>query len=302
MSRYNWLDIAKGITIILMVFGHTSIPLSVSNFIWSFHMPLFFISSGWSTNWEKYSIKIFIKKKVKSLLIPFIIYSIIVFFLQYHLNNIRISEILLMGWQGYALWFIPVLFISLIISKFLLSIKYSLFKILCTCSLVLIGAYLNNNQIQLPWTLSSVPYATFLIIVGSYVKRYGKIVCTPNLYIMIIGTLIPFIISNFYRLDMAWNAISPVMILTVGAISGTFMVYIFSSFIDHYTKYISKVLMIIGRETFLILSFSQIIIIYLNHYFTLHTLVKYIVLILILVFLKYIKDFINSFLGHKILG
>ena len=49
-KRLKWLDIAKGLGIILMVLGHTSIPKFASDFIWSFHMPLFFIASGFTTN------------------------------------------------------------------------------------------------------------------------------------------------------------------------------------------------------------------------------------------------------------
>ena len=41
--RIDWIDLTKGIAIFLMVCGHTSIPLSISNWIWSFHMPLFFL-------------------------------------------------------------------------------------------------------------------------------------------------------------------------------------------------------------------------------------------------------------------
>ena len=52
-NRLKWLDIAKGISIILVVIGHTSIPRFLSDFIWAFHIPLFFIASGWTTNWQK---------------------------------------------------------------------------------------------------------------------------------------------------------------------------------------------------------------------------------------------------------
>lgn len=45
-NRVAWLDIAKGMAIILMVLGHTSIPAVASNFIYAFHMPLFFIALG----------------------------------------------------------------------------------------------------------------------------------------------------------------------------------------------------------------------------------------------------------------
>ena len=37
-KRLDWVDIAKGIAIILMVAGHTSIPELLSKWIWSFHM------------------------------------------------------------------------------------------------------------------------------------------------------------------------------------------------------------------------------------------------------------------------
>ena len=40
-KRNTWLDIAKGIAIILMVVEHDSIPHIMVDFIYCFHMPLF---------------------------------------------------------------------------------------------------------------------------------------------------------------------------------------------------------------------------------------------------------------------
>lgn len=80
--RLKWLDIAKGITIILMVIGHTSIPDSFSRFIYAFHMPLFFIASGWTTNWNKYNYMEFAKRKFRSIMVPFMVYSVIVLSIQ----------------------------------------------------------------------------------------------------------------------------------------------------------------------------------------------------------------------------
>lgn len=71
--RIDWIDLTKGIAIFLMVCGHTSIPLSISNWIWSFHMPLFFIISGILFNATKYpNFNLFIKKRGKTLIIPYI--------------------------------------------------------------------------------------------------------------------------------------------------------------------------------------------------------------------------------------
>lgn len=39
----NWIDIAKGIGIILVVIGHTIGSQRVNDIIYTFHMPLFFI-------------------------------------------------------------------------------------------------------------------------------------------------------------------------------------------------------------------------------------------------------------------
>ena len=77
-QRIVWLDIAKGIAICLMVLGHTSIPPFLSNFIWAFHMPLFFIASGVDYKLGESLFEDISKKKFKGLMIPFFIYSMIV--------------------------------------------------------------------------------------------------------------------------------------------------------------------------------------------------------------------------------
>ena len=48
MARDSSIDIAKGVGIILVVFGHDTLcPSIIRNVIFSFHMPLFFILSGY---------------------------------------------------------------------------------------------------------------------------------------------------------------------------------------------------------------------------------------------------------------
>ena len=48
-KRIEWVDIAKGIAILLVIIGHTVKFGSLSrNIIFSFHMPLFFILSGYT--------------------------------------------------------------------------------------------------------------------------------------------------------------------------------------------------------------------------------------------------------------
>lgn len=75
-QRIEELDITKAIGIIMVVVGHTQLPTFMSNFIWSFHMPLFYIISGIILSQKKYtSFKLFLTRKIRTLIIPYIIFS-----------------------------------------------------------------------------------------------------------------------------------------------------------------------------------------------------------------------------------
>lgn len=77
-ARNIAIDLAKGICIILMVAGHTGVPKWLGQFIYLFHMPFFFLASGYLfreknlDNTGKY-----IKKKFKGLWYPFVFWSIV---------------------------------------------------------------------------------------------------------------------------------------------------------------------------------------------------------------------------------
>lgn len=293
-SRLNWLDIAKGITILLMVIGHTSIPWVLSNFIWAFHMPLFFIASGWTTNWQKTNFIGFTKRKFRTLLVPFFIYSLVVLMIQISQGWNNFNDWMFNGWISYALWFIPILFLASLLAKLIYGIKNRYLLLWCAFMLVGISGILSFYKIQLPWTLSSVPFATALIVVGSELKRFNSTIADSKLWHILILFFVTAGISYFWRLDLCFNSILPLLPLTIGAIAGTLMIFMVSSWIDKRFKYISDSLQKVGKETFLIVAFSQIIIMLLNEYFLLNMVIKYSILFLSLVALKYIKDGVNN--------
>lgn len=84
-KRIEWLDMAKGIAIILMVIGHTIPYNAINKFIFSFHMPLFVILSGFTYKMPKDNkeIKSRFKKYIKQLVIPYIlvlfVYNLLIF-------------------------------------------------------------------------------------------------------------------------------------------------------------------------------------------------------------------------------
>lgn len=300
-NRLNWLDIAKGITILLMASGHTSIPAALSNFIWAFHMPLFFIASGWTTNWQKTDFKGFTKRKTRTILVPFFIYSLVVLLIYILQGWDDFIHWIFNGWGAYALWFIPVLFLASLFAKVIYSIKSRYLFILFAFIFAVISGILSFYKIQLPWSLSSVPFATFLIIVGTELKRFNSIIVDSKLWHILILFIVTAGISQFWRLDLCFNSILPFLPLTIGATAGTLMIFMVSSWIDKQFKYVSIMLQKVGKETYLIVAFSQIIIMLLNEYFSLNVVLKYSILLLTLIGLKYIKDGVNNLAKVNIL-
>lgn len=87
--RDNAIDIAKGIGILLVIIEHTGgLPAhsTVHHFIYSFHMPLFFILGGFL--FKPSSIGTHIRKDAKRLLIPYV-FSVFLLTLWFVILGIR---------------------------------------------------------------------------------------------------------------------------------------------------------------------------------------------------------------------
>ena len=86
-KRIYWLDNLRALAIILVVIGHFAKEIAVKNELWnnivnyiySFHMPLFFVLSGITHSMSKRKeFKPFVKDKFKKLLIPYFILNLLV--------------------------------------------------------------------------------------------------------------------------------------------------------------------------------------------------------------------------------
>ena len=69
-NRIISVDYAKAIGIYLVVLAHTQLCAPLTNWIYVFHMPLFFLLSGYVFN-NNPSFKEFINRKAKTLVFPY---------------------------------------------------------------------------------------------------------------------------------------------------------------------------------------------------------------------------------------
>lgn len=133
-KRLSYIDMAKGIAIILVVAGHSTLmgkgPLT---FITSFHMPLFFIISGllfYYKNTKSEDFKSFARKRFFGMMVPYISFSVI--YLIFYYLQLKSSELItpeyihdayLQTFSLYGisvLWFLPAIFFGEIIFYFLI--------------------------------------------------------------------------------------------------------------------------------------------------------------------------------------
>ena len=186
MNRIVWLDVAKCLGMVAIYCGH----YNADSFVWLFHVPFFFLLSGFSESMNKEThVNANLKKYVKSLLIPYFVLAIFVAWvhaIEYRSTTEYLS--MLSGWllQGairnvYApavpMWFITCLFSIKVI--FILLKKILRFKpLLLLVSLVTYGmacwhtfGLLENGPV-LPYNLDSAMLYLVFYVIGYLVFPY----------------------------------------------------------------------------------------------------------------------------------
>ena len=183
-KRIKSIDIAKSIGILLIVLGHIQNNETIAHFIYSFHVPLFFVISGYLYKKTKKPIE-YIKKKAKSILVPYFVFGLISFVYWFVIER-YFREQIVNPWIPFAnlflaqageynfianaaLWFLPCLFCTEIIFDWLKRItKNDKMLFISIIIITIIGVIYNElNFISLPFEFN-----TALIAVSFYFLGY----------------------------------------------------------------------------------------------------------------------------------
>lgn len=265
-ERIQWIDMAKGIGILLMVLGHTGISAIFHNWIYSFHMPLFIIISGVFFNTKKSHNEI-LKSRVKTLLLPYFFFMILLYVSTFviHSEYWQTPDFLnyFMNGSGTAIWFLPVLFFCNVLYGYLC--KYKELKILIAGISLAVGYLLYMYNVHLPYKIECTFYFLFFLILGSYFRR--QILNLPhriNRFWMLTLSGCCFIISSTLAqiskpvLGMAYNNCGNWYLTIPLALVGTFFVLLICAYFENRLFcHIEKFLLWCGNNTITILGFSQ---------------------------------------------
>lgn len=183
---FKWLDILKALLIIAVVVGHSNVDTRIIQIIFWFHMPLFFLVSGYLLHMpEKGEWGRWAGKKAVRLLLPCLSFYLLCAAIDGTLNISSLACFLVGGKrQAGVYWFAAVLFLAEIVMAWIESrisrknVKMLMY-FLCFACAVLESAFvvpaetaLIPDWLKLPWNVDVVPMAMAYLAAGYYGKEY----------------------------------------------------------------------------------------------------------------------------------
>ena len=215
-NRENWVDYAKAIGIILVVYGHVArglynagfdLPIAsytlVDSVVYSFHMPLFFFLSGlffYKSFYKKGATKL-IFSKIDTVFYPYVIWSVLQGGLEVILSNytngtVSLVEVASLLWSPRAqFWFLYALFsifILLSVVYLFISRRFTLPIFLCSLILYLYPSLLPQGLI-FGFISSNLVFFVLGIIFTMYLR--------PAYFssrVIFIGLAASFVVAQWY--------------------------------------------------------------------------------------------------------
>lgn len=188
VNRIKYIDVAKGLGMLCIIVGHSKNDF-VMSIVFTFHVPLFFLISGYFIS-EKESIKDFVTKKIRYLIFPYFIigfWIVIISMLKELLfgnrnyagilvdtilsvmygsgteENIKLFGIASIG----AIWFLLALFWALVIVKISLKSRYTVWIIF----LIAIISYVTSKYIWLPFGIQAGGTAAIFVYIAVCMRK-----------------------------------------------------------------------------------------------------------------------------------
>lgn len=279
-DRDFYVDVAKGIGIFFVVWGHIILHGPVYNFIYSFHMPLFFLLSGLLFNISKYkTLKEFCVHRCKTLIIPYLIFSFITYIYWAIIENpITDNEEILnpflqifisQGSGGYMLHNIPMWFV---LCLFAIEIIYFILKkklnnkllFIACCLLGIIGCAMTLPNTffdfkKLVWSIDVALIAIPFYMIGNLInEKFGRTKVKQlilnkkviSIIIMIILFVLLCILSNINSpISMGTEELGNWFLFYLNAFIGIVMILIISVIMEK-----NKILQFLGRNSFFIMA------------------------------------------------
>lgn len=275
-NRISYIDLARGLTMLAVIWGHIMLEGITNVFVYSFHMPVFFFLSGMVFSKDRYDgVGSLIRRRWKTLILPYIIASVISW-AWWALCCVIFSEppasyfgplmqtFIAQGSGGYLihnvpLWFVTSLFWMEVLYWFLSKCPRKLclgLSLLCGLVGVLVMEYTELPSV-LPWslevTLAAMPFYAFGNFCGRIPKLPERIQQKPQAAVFVVAVsviLVVLIASKNGHVTMAQAKLGNPVLFYTGAALGIVFVITLCCLLDRYRGRILDFFRWFGRNSF----------------------------------------------------
>ena len=175
--RIDWVDVARGYGILCVIVAHCEVG-RIGTWMYTFHLPLFFIISGYLFTYKE-DCKLFLKRKIKSMIgpyfylgIPMIVFSFLIKGNYTIQDAMKLCASFILQRRMWTLWFLTCLFCTEIVFYFIVRYCKTTVKIgVCCIALTILGyTYYYFGGIPLPWNFDVSLMAISFFYVGYFCK------------------------------------------------------------------------------------------------------------------------------------
>lgn len=233
MERDSALDALKGCGIILMIIGHSLFPSILARPFLVFHMPLFFIVSGYLFK-EKPVVEL-VKKNFKRVIIPYLFTGCIMWLCLALLNEQYDWGISLLFGNAYKtlcwdmsytvgpLWFLISFFFAALLFSLVNKIPQKWLQMVILLILFYISLWIKDAVNMLPLgILPAIPGALFFFL-GNSLKKYR--IKLFNKGTIILGAICYLICCLYGQLAMSWHIYRLQFVQIIAAFFSTIILY-----------------------------------------------------------------------------
>lgn len=277
-NRVAYLDIAKGIGILLVLIGHLSTNYILLNFIYVFHMPLFFYIAGIFDKNDTFKLALLKNKKFVILYFSIgigyiLLYSLLKGELKYesfaYLFSTTPKEIYSITWFG-PLWFLLSFFVVKIFNS-IIFVKSLIFSLIIFIISYYVNLEYNDIMLLVPFCIGPALMLLIYYNIGKLNNTIMKYYSKKNLLILIlIFIFIMFIninvndgiekkLVNYHHMEILFN---PLFGLSLG-VMGIIVTLYLSRFIENSTRTLSNLLSYFGKHT-LFIFVSQLLLFFIS--------------------------------------
>lgn len=218
-QRAGDVDLLRCFGIVLMIMGHIGFGGTFDKYIHAFHMPLWFVISGYFFN-EKKNTYEHIIKKIRTLLIPYLFFSVcyeILWTLKGHEQwyGIVWPNTIQVPLNG-ALWFLPAMFMVDIVSFLFLKYIPLKFNFIIFPMIAIMGSF---HLISLPFSADSALVGIGFFFIGYLIKRYGeKLLNLDTCYVLMLFILNIFGIFYNEYVNVRSNQYGNILLFWINAV------------------------------------------------------------------------------------